>query len=80
MCIVAELAEHGHADGLLRFNELTVEQFDQHVPLTGLQQVAAQLDDTEFARLVPTHRRVNSMIQFVSQSWSLRLNACCHRA
>jgi hypothetical protein len=40
--VVPQLTDHGHADGLLWFNELTVEQFDQHVSLTGLQQVAAR--------------------------------------
>lgn len=35
MFVVAELAEHRHADGFLWFDELAVEKLDQNVSLTA---------------------------------------------
>jgi hypothetical protein len=45
MVQVAELADHAHAQCLLRLDEFAIEQLDQHVPLARVQRVLAQLDD-----------------------------------
>ena len=42
---VGELADHAHSLGLLRLDEFAVEERDQHVALTRMQQVVAQLED-----------------------------------
>ena len=41
---ITKLPDDGHSSGLLRFNEVSVEQIDQHVALTGLERVLPQLD------------------------------------
>src|SRR5262245_4823846 len=41
---IAELADDGHSSRFLRFNEMAVEQIDQHIPLTGFERVLPQLD------------------------------------
>jgi hypothetical protein len=42
---VAELADHLHADRLLRLDELAVEELDQHVTLPRMERVLTKLDD-----------------------------------
>ena len=42
---ITELSKHFHTDGLLRLDELAVEEFDQHVPLTVPEGVLAKLDN-----------------------------------
>ena len=38
---IAKLPDDGHSGSFLRFNEVSVEQIDQHVALTGLERTAA---------------------------------------
>ena len=41
---ITKLPDDGHSSSLLRFNEVSVEQINQHVALTGLDRVLPQLD------------------------------------
>ena len=47
---IAELPHHAHAFPFLRFDELAVEQLDQHIALARVQRVLAQLDDLRIVR------------------------------
>ena len=42
---VPELAEHVHADRLLRLDELAIEELDQRLALAWAERIAAQLDN-----------------------------------
>jgi hypothetical protein len=46
---VAKAAEDGHAQRLLRLDELALEQVDQHISLARVQRVLAELDRRDLA-------------------------------
>ena len=53
---VAKLSEYIHSDRFLSFDELTVEQVDQRVALTSMEQVLTEFDQVGAGVLSGGHR------------------------
>src|SRR5262245_39144103 len=79
---IAELADDGHAGGLLRFDEVPIEQIDQHIPLTGFERVLAQLDHRTAAarrRRADVHRNSDRAREQRGSAAHIPLSTVTHR-